>query len=290
MYVRRVVVGVTFALLLGSLARGVRAEQDDARAAVAARLDAYLDACGAWGWSGVALVALDGEVLVRRGVGLADREAGRAHTADTLFEVASVTKVFTACAVLRLVEAGKVALDDPLADHLPGVPEDKRDVTIRHLLAHTSGMSRMSGGAGATVAEAVASNLGGARARKAGEAVEYWNGGYALLAALVESVTGGTYEAFMAERVLAPAGMASSGFTGYGALPRDVQAVGYDGAAAVRRFVVDLVLIRGAEAKLGGQAERSGQEPDSHPQTSTRCSAHGFTFPVRSGRLSPPSS
>ena len=50
------------------------------------------------------------------------------------------------------------------------------------------------------------------------------------------------------------------------------------GPATIRRVVVDLVLIRGAEAELGGQAERSGQEPNSHPQTSTRCSIHGFSF------------
>lgn len=216
------------ALLL--LAAPVRASDES----LAERIDAYLESCAAFGWSGVALVARDGEVLLRKGYGLADRATQRANDPDTLFEVASLTKVFTASAIMKLAETGKLTIDDPIALHLPGVPEEKHDITVRHLLTHMSGMSRQSGGQGADVAAAVRSNLDGPRARKAGVTMEYWNGGYALLAAIIENASGKSFEAFCREQVLGPAGMASSGFTGDDALPLDRQAMGYDGDRAVR--------------------------------------------------------
>src|SRR5687767_10234922 len=116
----------------------------DAQGAAGAALDDYLGRCAAFGWSGAALIARDGKVVLEKGYGLADRKTGRANDPDTLFEIASATKPFTACAVMKLVELGKLGLDDSISKHLPGVPDDKKDIPVRHLLAHTSGMPRMS--------------------------------------------------------------------------------------------------------------------------------------------------
>jgi len=207
---------------------------EEASPALAERLDRYLRACAAFGFSGAVLVARDGEVVLRRGYGLADRSARRGNDADTLFEIASITKVFTACAVMRLVEEDRIDLDDSIAKHLPGVPEDKHAITIRHLLTHTSGMSRMVAGGGADAAAAVASYLGKPAARPPGERVEYWNGGYALLAALIEEVGGTSFQRFLSREIFTPAGMTRSGFTGDEELPRERQAVGYAGEQAVR--------------------------------------------------------
>ncbi|MFP5288617.1 MAG: serine hydrolase domain-containing protein, partial [Thermoanaerobaculia bacterium] len=84
-------------------------------------------------------VVRDGEVVKSKGYGLANLELGVPVTEETVFEIGSITKQFTAAAVLLLVEEGKIRLDDSLAKHLPGVPEAWSAVTVRHLLTHSSG-------------------------------------------------------------------------------------------------------------------------------------------------------
>lgn len=207
------------------------AEEEDARVA---RIAAYVADCEAFGFTGTVLVALDGEVVFQKGCGFADPETGRVNDADTLFEIASITKVFTACAVLRLAEMQKLALSDSIAEHLPDVPEDKRGITVEMLLAHTSGMSRMVAGGGARIEDAVRSYLAPPLARKPGEAHEYWNGGYALLAGIVETCSGESWEEFCRREVFARAGMTSTGFTGDEALQKERAAVCFDGGVRLR--------------------------------------------------------
>ncbi len=212
-------------LLLASLAR---AEPDRAK-----EIDAYLARCERFGFSGSVLVLRDKKPVIERGCGLADRERGERAAPDTVFEIASATKPFTACAILKLAEMKKLSLDDPIGKHLPDVPKDKQGITIRHLLSHTSGMSRMGGGGGGDAAAAARSYLSKPLARKPGEAFEYWNGGYALLAAIVEQASGQSYMDFCRERLFRPAGLENTGFTGDADLAK--QAVGYDGGQPVRQ-------------------------------------------------------
>ena len=206
-----------------------------AREAVRAT-ERYLESCELFGWAGVALIARGDELVLHRGYGMADRAAGVPNGPETAFEIASTTKPFTACAILALVEEGKIALDDSIADHLPGVPDDKRGITIRHLLAHTSGMPRTAGGGGGDdLARAVSDYLAAALVREPGVKHEYWNGGYALLAGIVETVTEGRYADYCAQRLFARAGLRATGFTGDTLWPAERQAVGYAGGAPVRR-------------------------------------------------------
>ncbi len=198
-------------------------------------IDGYLTRCEANGWSGAVLVAKDGKVVLAQGYGMADREAGRKVGADTLFEIASATKPFTACAIMKLVEQSRLGLDDPISKHLPGVPADKQDITIRHLLTHTSGMPRSAaGGRGEDLDRAVAGYLGVARSRASGAVCEYWNGGYALLAGVVEVASGKSYTEYCEEHIFGPAGMEDTGFAGDTDLDRARQAMGYDEDRAVR--------------------------------------------------------
>jgi len=90
---------------------------------------------------GLALaVARNGKIVKVRGYGIANLEHDVPVTPDTVFELASVTKQFTATAIMLLVEEGKVQLDDPVAWHLPRAPETWKAITVRHLLTHTSGL------------------------------------------------------------------------------------------------------------------------------------------------------
>ena len=219
------------ACLLVALTGYARDEQTELQDA----LERYLESCSALGWSGVAYVERGGEVLLNRGFGFADRKRKREHQPETLFEIASATKPFTACAILALVEEGRLALDDSIADHLPGVPEDKRTITVAQLLSHTAGMPRSAaGGYGSDLEVAVAGYLATPSARAPGSGHEYWNGGYALLAGIIETVSGKSYQDYCRERLFERAGLEATGFTGDTHLPSKRLAIGYNGEEALR--------------------------------------------------------
>ncbi len=201
-------------------------------------LEDYCSRAEKFGFSGAVLVAKDGKILLQKGYGYANRAQQVANTERTLFEIASATKPFTAAAILKLEEQGKLSTDDPIGKHLPGVPAGLQKVTVYHLLTHTSGMPRTAaGGRGPNLAAAVRAYLAPGQARKAGEQFAYWNGGYALLAGIVERVTGGTYMDYCRKHLFAPAGMQKTGFTGDTHLNDEPMASGYSDGRAVRTAV-----------------------------------------------------
>lgn len=167
------------------------------------------------GWSGAALVARDGKALLARGYGKADGESGRANAETTLFEIASLSKQFAAAAILKLEQQGKLATGDSIEKHLPGVPDHARKITILHLLTHTSGMPRNGPSAdGEDLEAAVKAYLAEAPDSAPGARFEYWNGGYALLAGIVEHESGKSFTQYCEDELFAPAGMTDTGFTG----------------------------------------------------------------------------
>lgn len=185
---------------------------------VGERIDEYLTRTVPFGVSGAVLVA-DGEhVLVARGYGLADRERGVPVRLETAFDVASVTKQFTAGAILKLQAEGRVAVTDSLHRFFSSVPADKRSITLHHLLTHTAGLPDMLGrdhdviGRDSLVTLALQAPLSwrpGARSR-------YCNLCYSLLAAVVEQASGRGYEQYLHDALFVPAGMHSTGY----AIPR----------------------------------------------------------------------
>lgn len=178
-------------------------------------------------FSGVFLLARGDRVLVHRAYGMADVEAGRPNTLDTRIGSGSVPKMITAVAVAQLVEQGRMTFDDTLGALLPDYPnaEARRTVTVRHLLTHSSG-----------VADPFASVAPGARYRTPGEwmavvaeqplafapgsQTQYSNGGFAVLGAIVERVSGEPFDTYVRERVFRPAGMRAADAGTYAALPR----------------------------------------------------------------------
>src|SRR5690349_2864112 len=110
------------------------------RGEVGARVDSFLTRAAMHGLSGSILVAQRGEVVLHKGYGLADRERDVSIGPNTPFFIGSLAKQFTATAILSLEADGKLELDDSLGAFFKNVPPDKRGVTLRHLLSHTSGL------------------------------------------------------------------------------------------------------------------------------------------------------
>ena len=185
---------------------------------------------------GAALLVLrDGEPVVRRGVGLADVVAGTPVTPATHFRLASVSKQFTAAAVLLLAQDGRLRLDDPVRRWLPALPANADGVTLHHLLSHTSGLHDYEDimaadfegqvhdadvvcllATGAPCGDAPAL-VGAATAAipappyfPPGTAYRYSNSAYALLALVVEQASGQRYPDFLRERIFTPLGMADT--------------------------------------------------------------------------------
>lgn len=203
-----------------------RLDQAGAIAALAAQADA---AAAEDAFSGVLLVARGDEVLLQRAWGLADRAAGTPMTLDTRFRLGSMNKMFTAVAVLQLVEAGRLSLEGSVGQSLPGYPNaDIAKVTIRQLLTHAGGTGDIFGPAFDQHRLSLKTHddyvrLYGARGptHPPGQVHEYSNYGYVLLGAIIERTSGLAYEDYMARHVFAPAGMHDTG-----ALPEDVDVPG----------------------------------------------------------------
>lgn len=202
--------GVLLGALLATSSPGLAASGGQ----TAALLRKYLAERAADGFSGVVIVARGDDLLVEEAYGLADREAKVENRVDSVFTVGSITKQFTATAILQLEVAGKLSLSDPLSRFWKDAPADKAGITIHQLLTHTSGLASDHGddhepvGRDAYVARVLASKLESAP----GERHAYANSGYSLLAAIVELVSREGYEDYLAAHLFAPAGMKDTGY------------------------------------------------------------------------------
>jgi CubicO group peptidase (beta-lactamase class C family) len=172
----------------------------------------YLERIAAYGFSGQVLVAEKGTILLNRAYGYANRERNIPNQLDTVFNVASFTKQFTATAILRLESDGKLRTTDLISKYLENVPPDKSEITIHMLLSHASGLPRgQDGRRNTTRDETVVKILGQPLAAKPGEKFIYSNSGYHLLAAIIEKLSGRKYRDYIAEKLFRPAGMNRSG-------------------------------------------------------------------------------
>jgi len=199
---------LTVLWLMGAPAQG------EVHGAFGAALDRYLSALAGYGYSGAVLVVQHGEVVLNQGYGQADRAHGVPFTADTLFDIASISKPFTAAAVLRLEMQGKLKVEDPLSRFFPAAPADKAAITLHQLLTHTSGLPESVGAEYEPLTrEAFLQRIFAVKLlQPPGERFVYSNAGYSLLAAVVEVVSGRPFGDFLRGEVFLPAGMRHSGF------------------------------------------------------------------------------
>lgn len=206
-----------FALLLALSGAGTAAIAD-APSDIDARIEAVLAAQGV---PGMALaIVQDGKVVLARGYGVRRLGAPEAVDADTIFPLGSVSKAFTSAALAVLVDDGKIGWDDRVIDHLPGFrmydPWVTREITVIDLLVHRSGLGLGAGDllfvprtsrSRADIVHALR-HIKPATSFRSGYA--YDNVLYVVAGQLIEAVSGQSWEAFVRERLLAPAGMATA--------------------------------------------------------------------------------
>jgi CubicO group peptidase (beta-lactamase class C family) len=166
---------------------------------------------------GVALrIVSHGSEKKRASYGFANLELNAPVTDETVFEIGSLTKQFTAACILMLQQDGKLSIDDKISRHLPGAPPAWSNITVRHLLTHTSGIANYTGHEGFELSR----HLTQAQFIKAiaalpadfapGEKFKYCNSGYNLLGFIIENVSGTNYWSFLAQRIFAPLGITTA--------------------------------------------------------------------------------
>lgn len=182
-------------------------------------------------------VVRDGRLVAVRGIGVADVASRRAVTADTRFRIASMSKAFTALAILKLRDAGRLSLDAPAERYVPEMKgwryptSDAARITVADLLHHTAGLVEDNpwGDRQQPLSERSFTAMlraGVPFANAPGIAMEYSNFGYAALGRIVSNVGGARYQDWIGREIMAPLGMKA---TGYDVLagPQDVRALGY---------------------------------------------------------------
>jgi CubicO group peptidase (beta-lactamase class C family) len=184
-------------------------------------------------FSGVALVAREGKTVLQEARGFADVERRAPITLDTRFNLGSMNKMFTAVAIAQLAQAGKLRFEDTIGRHLPYYPnkDAAARVTVHQLLTHTSGIGNIFGPAYEArrdallrVADYMALFAAEPLRSEPGARFEYSNGGYIVLGAIVERVSGQSYDDYVRRHIFEPAGMTHSGALAKKELPPDTAA------------------------------------------------------------------
>ena len=200
------------------------------------RADTLLAASGRPDGPGVAvLIAIDGAVVYRHAVGLADLEQGTAVTQRTNFRLASVSKQITAMALMILAEEGRLDIDDSMVQYLPELAVFGPDITLRHLLIHTAGLPEVYDRLTTEAADGWPRNgdllpaltAMGTPRFSAGQRFEYCNVCYDLLALIIERVSGEDYGTFLDRRIFTPLDMQRSTTYQCPEPEIDVRALGY---------------------------------------------------------------
>jgi CubicO group peptidase (beta-lactamase class C family) len=171
-------------------------------------------------FSGSVLIARNGKVLVRKGYGEADREKHVMNTAQKKFRIGSMTKQFTAVAILILQAQGKLNIHDRICTYLSKCPATWQKITLHHLLTHTSGIPDFTSfpdyqttqGSPSSPTQTIARFKKKPLGFQPGEKFSYSNSGYILLGAIIEQASGATYEAFLRDNIFVPLQMVNSGF------------------------------------------------------------------------------
>ncbi len=189
--------------------------------ALAAELEAYMDQQAAnLSFSGAALVAREGHLLLQKGYGAASRRWQRPNTLRTQFRIASISKEFTAVAILLLQARGKLDVRDHACDYISDCPPAWADITLHQLLTHTSGIRDQYDDPTYPTWQATPETPAEVMERFAdwplefapGTSWKYTNSGYLVLGRIIERVSGMPYGQFLQENIFTPLGMRDTGY------------------------------------------------------------------------------
>src|SRR5688572_9213034 len=223
--------------LLIIILQGAGFAQQQAAKTKSAKIDEVMSLANKYRqFNGAVLVAENGKVIYKKGVGLANMEWNIPNTPETRFRLGSITKQFTATVILQLVDQGKVKLDGKISDYLPDYRKDIGDrVTVHQLLNHTSGIPSYTALPGFfqdvsrnafKVDDFVKKYASNDLEFEPGSKFSYNNSGYFLLGAIIEKVTGKSYEQALKENVFEPLGMKNTGYDHFDTLI-EKRATGY---------------------------------------------------------------
>jgi len=175
----------------------------------------YLERLEKMGFAGGVQISRGDQTLLQAGYEFADRESETPWSKNTVSTIGSITKQFTGAAILLLQEDGSLSVDDPITNYFEGVPENKQAITLHQLLTHSSGIVDLEGlsdwdpiGLDTYIKRVMAQPL----EFEPGSSFAYSNTGYSLLAAIIEQISGVSYERFLQERLFLPAGMTDTGY------------------------------------------------------------------------------
>jgi CubicO group peptidase (beta-lactamase class C family) len=192
------------------------------------KIESYMNELEKAGFSGTVLVEAGGRAVVSKGYSFRDVARREKNTPATVFDIGSVTKQFTAAAILKLEMQGRLSTDDKISKYFQNAPPDKSEITIHELLRHSSGLQSTIGGDFEKISEPefVEKVLNSPLRFETGARFGYSNIGYSLLALIVEKVSGQTYERYLYENLWKPAAMESTGYKRPN-FDKDLIAIGY---------------------------------------------------------------
>src|SRR6478609_7606181 len=186
-----------------------------------ARMEQLIQSYAAGGtFMGTVLVARDGATVLDKAYGMANLELDVANTPDTKFRLGSITKQFTAASILLLEERGKLKLDDRVRTYLSDAPMSWDRITLFNLLTHTSGIPNFTAFSDYNTIKVSSRSATAAVAAMRdrpldfgpGEQMSYSNSGYVVLGAIIERISGQSYEKFVSDNIFTPLGMKDSGY------------------------------------------------------------------------------
>ena len=181
---------------------------------LSARLDSVISEAAANGFSGVVRVEKDDKVILEKGYGFANRELRIPFSPSTVVQIGSNTKDFTIISLLQLQKKGRLSLADPISKYFPQAPADKRLITLSQLVDHEAGFPLGIGGDFEPVTrdQLVENAMRMPLLFTPGARKNYSNTGYSLLAAVIEKVSGKSYDEYVRETILTPSGLNDTGF------------------------------------------------------------------------------
>ena len=206
---------IYFLLLLVGFSLTAAGPSQQTAGDLASKSDAYLTAFVPQGFSGAVLIAQNGQIILEKGYGLAEQEGERPFTADTPFLIGSISKQFTAAAILHLEMQGLLQTSDPINLYLPGVPPEKEEITLHQLLTHTAGLPQHHAESDfepLTREEALTLIFNRPLGFRPGSAYAYSDAGYVVLAAIIERVSGRPFTEYLLENLFEPVGLVNTRF------------------------------------------------------------------------------